>query len=147
MRAAFSRAAVWISHDSHDLSKWVRVMVLHDVVSHPGAIFVPLTPTPWKVSNIPLANRYISFRYLSNHCWNSKEKVEMWNTSEIWNAVMRCYFSEKCSAIIRVHILPEYHKMSNLQRATFMCLRITYILGPIRIARKRAISVPYLPFI
>lgn len=29
-------------------------MVLHDVVSHPGAIFVPLTPAPWKVSNIPL---------------------------------------------------------------------------------------------
>lgn len=29
-------------------------MVLHDVVSHPGAIFVPLTPAPWKVSNILL---------------------------------------------------------------------------------------------
>lgn len=28
-------------------------MVLHDVVSHPDAIFVPLTPIPWKVSNIP----------------------------------------------------------------------------------------------
>lgn len=29
-------------------------MVLHDVVSHSGAIFVPLTATPWKVSNILL---------------------------------------------------------------------------------------------
>lgn len=43
-------------------------MVLHDVVSHSGAIFVPLTPALWKISNILLQIDMSRFIYLSNQC-------------------------------------------------------------------------------